>query len=196
MFKLSDNILLCLQACSLWTNNRCWAGLKNSAHCIMYKGLARKHKEQGANSIKVGSAFTMCPRLLPVRLCCYICMGLMLQQDTETKGEPHTARVFISSELSATDMASHHLTHRVANAGPLSFSWWGDKALSCSYEWQQHQEKNASEAHIQFEFMSRLHYTHPPAITTKHHQHHPLFFSPSLLHPFSHQSLSQSHHNH
>lgn len=45
MFKLLDNILLCLQACSFWTNNRCWAGLKNSAHCIMYKGLARKHKE-------------------------------------------------------------------------------------------------------------------------------------------------------
>ncbi len=104
MFKLSDNILLCLQTCSLWTNNRCWAGLKNSTHCIMYKAPARKHKEQEGDSIKVGPAFTMCPHLLPVRLCCCICMGLMLQQDTELemKGELHTARVFISSELSAT----------------------------------------------------------------------------------------------
>ena len=43
MFKPLDNILLCLQVFSFWTNNRsCAVLLKNSTHCIMYKGLARK----------------------------------------------------------------------------------------------------------------------------------------------------------
>lgn len=31
----------------------------------------------------------------------------------EIKGKVHTVKVFISSQFSATDMASHHLTHRL-----------------------------------------------------------------------------------
>lgn len=71
------------------------------------------------------------------------------------KGKLHTGVVFISSELIATDMAAHHLTHRLivhktpewTSCRPIAFSQWGVKALSCSYECQQHQG-NASEAHI------------------------------------------------
>lgn len=90
MFKLSDNILLCLQGCSLWTNNRCWAGLKNSAHCIMYKGLARKHEGCEGDSIK-RLPFTIRPHSLPVCFCCYICVGLMLRQDTQGQEKRDTA---------------------------------------------------------------------------------------------------------
>lgn len=117
MFKLSDNILLhvvcrpalCGQIIGVG------AGLKNSTHCIMYKGLARKHEEYEGDSIKMGPAFTTCPHLLPAPLRCYICMGLMLRQDTEGRDEGRTTHCesSVQSSVQQTDMAQHHLNHRL-----------------------------------------------------------------------------------
>lgn len=77
-------------------------------------------------------------------------------------------------------------------AGPLASRQWGDKALSCSYECQQHREKCVWSSHLVWVHVKVA--LHPPA----HHQqqHHPLFLCASSLLTLEPLTVSPKNHWH